>query len=158
VDREEKRRLKKIGKQIVADRSQQLHERLLEANPAPVGSDSWASNYREATLKERALRAAPPNRLTCAELRAGYVTVPTHQEMPAELLGVPGLFWECLECGEVVNSLPNITVMCTCGNVLINIDAGERLFRDSGRARPVKLLAKGFKSATEKKPWWRFWR
>ena len=49
MNKDEKRRLKKLGKQVVAERSRELQERLHEANPAPIGSDEWAKNYREGT-------------------------------------------------------------------------------------------------------------
>src|SRR5262245_10599185 len=93
MDKDEKRRLQKLGKQAVADRSRELQERLREANPAPIGSDAWAKNYRDGTLKEKALRANPPDRLTAAELAESFVLNPSNQDLPVELFGVPGCFW-----------------------------------------------------------------
>jgi hypothetical protein len=143
MDKDEKRRLKKLGKQAVADRSRELQERLREANPAPIGSDAWAKNYRDGTLNERALRANPPDRLTAAELAEAFVPNPANQDLPVELFGVPGCFWECLACSEVINSLPRESVRCQCGNIMIDLASGVRLFEKSDRVRLVTLIGKG---------------
>jgi len=143
MDKDEKRRLKKLGKQAVADRSRELHERLREANPAPIGSDAWAKNYRDGTLKEKALRANPADRLTASELAESFVPNPANQELPAELFGVPGCFWECLACGEVINSLPQEAARCQCGNITIDRSSGVRSFEKSDRVRLVRLIGKG---------------
>jgi hypothetical protein len=157
VDKDEKRRLKKLGKQIVADQSRELDERLRQANPAPIGSNEWARNYREGTAKEKALQAAPPDRLSSAELQADFVTNPKHQDLPAELFGVPGYFWECRGCGDVVNTVPSATAQCTCGNVLIDMSAGRRQFRKPENVRLVSLIGKAAKAVPRKRPWWKFW-
>jgi hypothetical protein len=104
MDENEKRRLKKIGKQRVADRSRELQDRLREANPAPIGSEAWAKNYRDGSLKEKALRLNPPDRPGAAELAHSFVANPIHQDLPDELFGVPGNFWQCLACGDAINS------------------------------------------------------
>jgi hypothetical protein len=143
MDKDEKSRLKKLGKQAVADRSRELQDRLREANPAPVGSDAWAKNYRDGTLKERALRVNPPDRLTATELAESFVPNPANQNLPVELFGIPGRFWECLVCGEVINSLPLAAVRCQCGNVTIDPENSVRLFAKSDRVRLVTLIGKG---------------
>ena len=143
LDKDEKRRLKKLGKQAVADRSRELQERLREANPAPIGSDAWTKNYRDGTLKEKALQRNPPDRLTAIELAESFVPNPAHQDLPVELFGVQGCFWECLACGEVINSLPRVAVRCHCGNITIDPVNGVRLFEKSDRVRLVTLIGKG---------------
>jgi hypothetical protein len=143
MDKEEKRRLKKLGKQIVADQSRELQERLSEANPAPIGSDAWANNYRDGVLKEQALRANSPDRLSAAELANSFVTNPHHQDFRNELFGIKGCFWECLRCGDVINSLPRGAVQCHCGNIGIDLAANLRSFAEATRVRLVTLIGKG---------------
>jgi hypothetical protein len=143
MDKDEKRRLKKLGKQAVADRSRELRERLREANPAPIGSDAWAKNYLDGTLKVKALRADPPDRLAANELAESFVPNPAHQDLPIELFGVPGCFWECLACNDVVNSLPREAVACHCGNIKIDLVQGVRSFEKKDRVRLVTLIGKG---------------
>ena len=63
--------------------------------------------------------------------------------MPVELFGVQGYFWECLVCGEVINSLPRVAVRCHCGNITIDPANGSRVFEKSDRKRLVKLIGKG---------------
>jgi len=142
MDKDEKRRLKKLGKQVTAERSRELQERLAEANPAPIGSDSWMRSFREGTLKERALRTAPPDQISAANVRADYVPNPMHQSFPPELFGLPGSFWECLECGDAVHSLPSATTSCQCGNITIDIGEPRRLFHKPEGVRLVTLIGK----------------
>lgn len=35
------------------------------------------------------------------------------------------LFYECLRCGEIIKSLPDDSVMCSCGNITIDVDYGR---------------------------------
>lgn len=143
MDKEEKRRMKKLGKQVVAGRARELQERLRLANPAPIGSDAWAENFRQGTSREKALRANPPDRLSAAALAESFVPNPIHQELPAELFGAPGCFWECLECGDVINSLAQNAVRCECGNVAIDGAKAVRSFAKPDRVRLVTLMGKG---------------
>ena len=109
----------------------------------PIGSDAWARNYHDGTLKEKALRANPPDRLTSTELAESFVPNPASQNLPVELFGVPGYFWECLACGEVINSLPGVAARCQCGNITIDPVDRLRLFAKSDRVRLVTLIGRG---------------
>jgi hypothetical protein len=62
----------------------------------------------------------------------------------------PNLFYECLECNELVHSAPKNCVACSCRNIIVDADAGRMAVRDDSQIRLVKLLAKSSKS---KKLW-----
>lgn len=142
MDKNEKRRLKKLGKQIVAEQSRQLRDHLNEANPAPVGSDEWAKGYKKGTLKEKALRAKPPDRLSAIEVEGDFVPNPATQNLPVELFGVPGCFWQCLNCGDLINSLPRARTSCVCGNILVEVKERRRVFQKPTCVRLVGLIGK----------------
>src|SRR2546430_826217 len=57
MDKEERKRLERRGKDAVAANSERVAAVLREANPAPVGSDAWAQNYRRGVELEREARA-----------------------------------------------------------------------------------------------------
>ena len=153
MDSNEKRRLKKLGKQAVAARSRELQERLRKANPAPIGSDTWAMNYREASLKEKTLRLNPRDRLPAAELAQSFVPNPTHEDVPKELFGVRGWFWECLACGDAVYSLPSTAVRCECGNIAVDPGTRVRSFDKPDRVRCVTLIGRGANSVPRVPIW-----
>src|SRR5258706_15993453 len=60
MDANRKRELKQLGKAEVNRRSSELRAELSEANPAPIGSDDWAKNYRTGTDREKWLRKKLP--------------------------------------------------------------------------------------------------
>lgn len=143
MDRDERRRLKKLGKQIVADRSRELQDHLREANPAPIGSVDWGENYREGILKERELRSSPRDRFTATELAESFVPNPVPQGFREELFGVRGYFWRCGTCGDVVNSLPAAAIRCRCGNITVDPVNRVRAFESSDQVQMVTLIGKG---------------
>jgi uncharacterized protein YegJ (DUF2314 family) len=143
MDKEEKRRLKKLGKQVIAEESARRKEALREANPAPIGSDEWAESYRQGTLREKVLRDNPPDRLSATDVAGSFVPNPIHRNLPEGLFGVPGSFWECLDCGDAINSLARVAVRCECGNIAINPAQGVRSFKTRDRVRLVTLIGKG---------------
>src|SRR5689334_18321947 len=115
MEKAEKRRLKKLGKKLVEQQSRELDERLREANPAPVGSDEWARNYRAGVERERQLRADPAGRVPAADVRKGFVLLTVAEEGPCGLARLPTWYYECPACGDVLHSVPRRPVKCGCG-------------------------------------------
>ena len=37
----------------------------------------------------------------------------------------PGLFLECRRCGEILPSMPEVSLACRCRNVRIDVDCGR---------------------------------
>ena len=161
MDKEEKRRLKKLGKKLVEEQSRQLDERLAEANPAPVGSDEWVENYRRGTVKDKELRQQQPDIVYRKEIEVDFVIAP----IELELGGSPGYF-QCLECGDVLYSRPRTRLSCTCKALAFPRRRGRPPRKqEKGAVRRVKLSGKstaepGFISlGTRRKHrrWWQFW-
>jgi hypothetical protein len=142
MDEAEKRRLKKLGKNLVEQQSQDLRERLREANPAPVGSDEWATGYRAGVERERQLRAAPPDRLSAEDALREFVLQPVEGEVPREVFGVPGRYRECPVCRDLLHSLPQHTISCACGNLLVDIESLQVASRSIEPVRLVKLIGR----------------
>lgn len=55
---------------------------------------------------------------------------------PAALPTGGDVYYECLDCTGIVNSLPFIQVACTCGNLTGN--GGSVQMKDAARVRVVK--------------------
>lgn len=142
MDEAEKRRLKKLGKKLVEQQSRELQERLREANRAPIGSDEWARGYRAGVEREKQLRAAPPDRIPAAEVRESFVLLAVEGEGSGGLLGVPTWYYECPSCGDVLHSVPQQSVICSCGNLLVDVETGEVGSRSIEQARLVKLIGR----------------
>lgn len=51
----------------------------------------------------------------------------------------PGLFYECINCGDVIASLPAESQCCSCGNLVVDVDFGRLLFRDPTKGKLFTL-------------------
>src|SRR5438093_10630262 len=100
MDASEKRRLKKLGKRLVEQRSQELQERLHEANPAPLGSAEWVANYKAEVERGRQLRKSPLDRMSETEAAAEFLLVPV--DPGDRFTGVPTWYVQCSRCRELL--------------------------------------------------------
>lgn len=152
MDAAEKRRLKKLGKQLVEQQSRDIHARLAEANPAPVGSDEWVGNYKAQTTRERELRKSPPDRIPAAEASREFVL--DEVDPGRNFAGVPTWYVQCPACHDLLHTVPTQSVACSCGAV--RLDLAEHALKVAPNTRPriVRLIARG---DAPRRPWWRFW-
>lgn len=148
----EKRRLKKIGKQVVEQQSRELHERLAEANPAPIGSDAWARNYKAQTLRERELRRSPPDKIAALEVAQEFLLHPA--DPGPNFLGVPTWYIECPRCHDLLHTVPTQSVACSCGGMRLELATRKIEVDNEIQPRFVRLIARGGKP---RRPWWKFW-
>jgi len=136
---EEKRRLKKLGKRLVEQRSQELRELLREANPAPLGSDEWGRNYQFGTLRERQLRQDSPDRLPASIASRDFILNPVRD---APTIGVPTYYIECSRCRDLLHSVPRQTVTCSCQGICINLESRQFLVETGVRFQWVRLIGR----------------
>ena len=163
MDSSEKRRLKKLGKQQVEDRSRQLQERTLEANPADTTNPEWGDNYRNGTLKEKELRREQPDIIYSLEAKRDFVLSP----IEPLCFGVPTHYIRCLHCDDLLHSCSAVPVACTCGQLSLSMNNGTlSVTADSEASRQwVKLMGKGtaqlgfmYRRQTSPIRWWQIWR
>ena len=157
MDAAEKRRLKKLGRRLVEHRSQELQERLHEANPAPVGSDEWVTNYKAEVERDRQLRKAPPDRLSNSEAAAEYVLLPV--DPGDRFIGVPTWYVQCPRCHDLLHSVPTKPVACACGAVQLTTSGDFPILQAHVtrglQPRVVRLIGRG--AQPKRRAWWRFW-
>ncbi|MFO1482542.1 MAG: hypothetical protein U1F71_04175 [Verrucomicrobiaceae bacterium] len=134
---EEKRELKKRGKQIVEQRSAALHNALKQANPAPIASDEWVQNYRTQNQNQHWLSEHLPGHIPATEVARRFVLLPARDAGHAE----PWI--ECLVCHDVLHSYPLHSTHCSCGTVVITYARPPRITARDDQARAVKLIARG---------------
>lgn len=53
------------------------------------------------------------------------------------------VYFECLQCGDLLSSSPSDSGGCTCGNVFLDIDAAHLGVKDHDKMRVVRLKRKG---------------
>jgi len=138
MNKEEKKRLKRLGAAEVERQSQELRELARQANPARPGSDDWAKAYSVGVLKERALNAAPPDRLSAEQVARDFVLQTVPLTSLGNYTGMQGWYWECSRCRDVLHSSPSGPTQCTCGHirVLPNLPGAKS-------NRLVKLIGRG---------------
>lgn len=60
-----------------------------------------------------------------------YHAIDDHAPLPCG----PAMFYECMKCGDTVESLPAGSVYCSCGNIAIDVDYGRLSIKDFENAR-----------------------
>lgn len=53
------------------------------------------------------------------------------------------LYYECLRCGDVVPSLPNDNIACSCENIAIDVDYGRVHVDDPSQLRAFLIVDDG---------------
>jgi hypothetical protein len=145
MDAERKRQLKALGKAEVERQSAELQATLSAANPAPIGSDEWAKNYKTGTLREKWVRETLPI-LRKKKLDKLFVVLPVTGAGVTEAVD---LFVQCRHCSSVGPSLPPKRFFywgsCDCGNVKWRCfwRWRKRIVQQPFSLDPVKLIGKG---------------
>ena len=134
---EEKRELRRRGKQIVEQRSAALHDALRRANPAPITSEEWVQNYRVQKENERWLFEHQPEHIVASEVAQRFML------LSAEETGHAEPWIECLNCHDILHSYPRRSTQCSCGTVVITCSRPPRIRARDDRARAVRLMARG---------------
>ena len=150
MDKEEKRRLKKLGKKIVEERSRELKRLMDEANPAPFGSDAWIRLFRASGKRQREIDAVQPDVIPAdiadKEFVLHYVEPSPH--------GVPTVYLECPRCRDLLHSAPRVTVQCSCRGIEVNLEMQRIVIHSVDYPRWTGLIARG---EPKRKPWWKVW-
>jgi len=142
MDKDERKRLKKLGKRLVERESEALKEKLRESNPHEPGSDGWAKAYRESTLKEREIRKNPKNILRTAEIENDYIINIKQKTFSDGFPRVKGMYYQCLNCGCLLHSLCEVSLICDCGNFEIDLNNQQMNVGNLALICLVKLIGK----------------
>ena len=140
MDDAHKRRLKKLGKEMIERRSRDLQTRLTEGNPAPVDSDAWARNYKAQTLRQRELRRSPPDRIAASDASRDFVL--NEVDPGPSFSGVSTWYVECPRCHDLLHTVPIESVACSCGAIQLDIATRRFLVAPETQPRFVKLIAR----------------
>src|SRR4051794_25368084 len=140
MDKTERKRLKKLGKERVEQHSQELRAALAAANSAPLASDEWASNYTQQSLRERKLRTAPPDYIRPAVAERDWIALPVDDSPTSKVFPGPTLYLQCLCCKGLVHSVARPSIACKCGNIHIQRTKETITVGRNSSIRLVKLL------------------
>ncbi len=50
------------------------------------------------------------------------------------------LFYECLQCGDIIPSIPKDSCRCSCRNIMIDIDYGRISIQDNNQIKLFSLV------------------
>ena len=139
MDKQEKRRLKKLGKELVEKRSKELQQQLESTNSAPFASDEYVRNEIAIRHKERLLRkyrgVFPGD-----YIRGNFIVRAIEYDLHEGYPGSPDNYWECRSCGTFLSTLPSLEVTCPCGNLTLTPE--EFYVKDESTLLLVRLLGK----------------
>lgn len=166
MNSEEKKRLKKIGKELVKKRSHKLRETLSKTNPANFSSDQYLKNEIEIRKREKQLRSSSVVK-SLTEAEKEYVIISAEEVGQQNTFGYD-LYWLCKNCNFLIPSEPEKPERCNCQNIYIEpiqlsmcpkeekrtveLISAFNVNQPSGIVL-VKLLPKVTKSH-----WWQFWK
>lgn len=150
MNSEEKRELKKLSKQIVEQRSKDLKQMMHEANPAPIGSKEWVQNYKTATVRQQQLRLDPPDLIPAKIADRQFIL----KSVKPAWVGIPTWYIECPNCKDLLHTVPQQKVQCSCGATAIDLEANAIRIGTETNPRWVKLIGRG---KILRHPWWKFW-
>jgi hypothetical protein len=145
MDKDERKRLKKLGKERAEQRSQEGHAALAASNPAPIGSEQWVANYRAQRLQERELRAAPPDYIASSVAQRDWVMLAADDNKASGIFAIPTCYLHCTRCGDLIHSATDASNRCECGNVQLQPNEKKILVGDRSSVRLVTLIAKAQK-------------
>jgi hypothetical protein len=134
---EEKRKLKRHGKEVAEQRSAAFLDALKQANPAPVGSDLWVQNYKTERENERWLAQQQPTHILASEVVKRFIPV------SAQDTGTVEPWVECLDCHDVLHTYPPHSTQCSCGTVQVKYARPPRITAKNDHVRNVRLIARG---------------
>ena len=126
MDKAERKRLKQEGKRLVEEKSRAVREALERANPVPLSDPRWAENYKKQTLRERELRAGPPNRIAKSVADANWQKIVVEEDFQPGPPRAATQYLECPDCGDLIHIQTTETITCACG--LIGLDVERRAF------------------------------
>ena len=104
MDKAERKRLKKIGRDIVDKQSRELHGALNKANPAPIGTAEWVANFKAQSEEESRLRKCTPDFIPPDDARRDWVTLSSEQLHGPEFPCVPTWYYHCARCDSLLHS------------------------------------------------------
>lgn len=73
------------------------------------------------------------------DIQRVYVPFDPSTGFPAE----NDLYFECLQCGDVIPTLPDDNVHCKCRNIMIDVDYGRVAVREQDRVRLFRRTVDG---------------
>jgi hypothetical protein len=156
MDKERRKQLKREGKRMVEEYSQQVRDRLHDENPFHYTDPRWAENYKEVHHKNAEYQANGDTIYKESELdgkaRIEVVPITSKEKFPP----YPGWYIRCNRCRSILPTVATRILSCECG--LIHIDPNQR-FRELPNPESfevVTLKAKG--SIRNTAPWWMFWK
>ncbi|WP_150105093.1 hypothetical protein [Pseudogulbenkiania ferrooxidans] len=159
MDKQRRRELKAEGKRRVEEYSNQVHQRLAERNPFPVGDPNWVRNLQAEYKINREYRKNDSQVL----LEAGVI-----QNSEIKILGfnfdkgfMPHAGWYvlCENCRNLVPTKCACTLLCSCGAVAVMPETRQYLLPPSDKYKIVELIGRGpIRSPDSARQWWKFWR
>lgn len=155
MDNERKRQLKKAGKQLVAENSARVKQRLQEENPFHYTDPEWVQNYKEVHKKNKAFRVNTDHVISVKDL--GDLARLKILDFKYDGLLVPkkGVYLHCHTCEQLVPTFATVPLCCACKAIDLDLENKKAILPPAALYSTVKIEALGSIRGT--KPWWKFW-
>jgi len=140
MDNQERKRIRKLGKELVEEKSSALKAAMSQCNPAEFGRDEYIKNEMVIRMKERKLELDVRVR-TAKEVESDYVAWQIGVDAQGNIPQSFQDFLQCTVCGDCVPVRGPDTLHCSCGKIAQDSEPLAPLII-TGQVKIVRLLGK----------------
>ena len=143
MDSARRRDLKKIGKQLVQESSDEVREQLAARNPWPVGHPNWVSNFQTEYQLNRKYRKNTIQVLNEASVQTEAEIKFLGLDFEDGFIPRKGWYILCHGCRELVPTACSYTMGCQCRAVAVSPEARQIRLPPLDRYSVVELVGRG---------------
>jgi hypothetical protein len=143
MDSARRRDLKKIGKQLVHERSEEVRGRLAARNPWPVGHPNWVSNLQAEYQLNRKYRKNTLQVLNEASVRSDAEIKFLGLDFEDGFIPHKGWYVLCHVCRELVPTACSYTMGCRCSAVAISPESKQVRLPSLDKYSVIELVGRG---------------
>ena len=155
MDKQRKKELKNMGKQLVEEYSAQVRERLTEENPFHYTDPRWVENYKDIYYRNKDFRLNTDVVLNEADLGEPVRLKILGYKFEGVLVPKKGDYILCASCRSLVPTWATEPLICKCGNIYIDLKNKNVVLPAPDLYSVVNIEALG--NIRKTKPWWKFW-
>lgn len=153
MDKQRKRELKAQARQTMKEESEQLERALAESIPVDIQHPEWGRYYKRVVTEERRLRDNTTQVFRGHLVGRSISVVNSRTHADGRLLPVPGLYFMCDGCSDLIPLAASRRLACSCGRLSHGPVAAVEVFQPIAGTKIVKLIP-----ITRLRRWWEFWR
>ncbi len=153
MDKKRRRELKAQTKEMMRNQSEQLEQAMADSIPVDIKHPDWGRYYKEVVREERSFRDNTTVVYRGNLIGKSISTLDSQTHTDGRLVPVPGLYFMCGSCSDLIPLTASIRLGCACDRVKHGPVEAVGFFEPIDGTTIVKLVP-----ITKLRRWWEFWR